>query len=226
MNPADHDYRQLLSLIAHELRSPAAVVAGYLRLLLHNGAQGPPEPERKMIEEASRSCACLLDIVRELDYLADLEETRPSRSHGQVQIFSLCDDVVRAAERAGRAVTFSCADIDRPALVEGDADRLKRALKGLLAAVQRERGARPLSAYGFVSLDNGSRSAVMAIGDASIAFRRDAILASRATSFDRWRGGTGMSLPIACRIVEAHGGCVWSLPADSPGACALSLPLV
>jgi signal transduction histidine kinase len=225
MNPANYEYRQLLSLIAHELRSPAAVVAGYLRLLLKNGAQGLPEPERKMIEEASRSCACLLDIVRELDDLADLEESGPSRSHAQVHIFSLCDEVVRGAVRTGRAVTFSCADIDRPALVEGDADRLKRALNGLVAAVQRERGARPLEAWGFVNLDNGARCAVMALGDAGIAFRRDGILASRGTSFDRWRGGTGMSLPIACRIVEAHGGCVWSLP-DSPGACAVSLPLV
>jgi signal transduction histidine kinase len=33
-----------------------------------------------------------------------------------------------------------------------------------------------------------------------------------------------MSLLIAYRIVEAHGGSVWSL-SQSPGACALSLPL-
>src|SRR5579862_366663 len=63
MKPAGSDYRQLISLIAHELRSPAAVVSGYLRLLLRHSAQNPSEPEpampseQRMIEEANRSCA-------------------------------------------------------------------------------------------------------------------------------------------------------------------------
>jgi signal transduction histidine kinase len=226
MSPADNEYGQLISLIAHELRSPAAVVAGYLRLLLKNSTQSRPEPERKIIEEANRSCARLLHLVQELGDLAGLEESDPFRSRAQVDIFSLFDEVVRAAALAGGAATFSCADIECPAIVEGDAARLKQAFGALVAATQRERGTRPLEACGFVNREHGSRRAVVALGDPGIASRRDDILANRGGAFDRWRGGTGMSLPIAHRIVEAHGGCVWSLPGESHAACALSLPLV
>ena len=65
----DADCHELLSLVAHEIRSPAAVVAGYLRLLLKSPAESERqrreseqqgEPERKIpdgarniIEEAS-----------------------------------------------------------------------------------------------------------------------------------------------------------------------------
>jgi signal transduction histidine kinase len=229
---SEGDCHQLISLIAHELRSPAAVVAGYLRLLLKSSAQSTFAPERKipdtaqtMIEEANRSCGRLLGLVRELGDLAGLEESDAFPSPARVHIFSLCDEVVREAALEGGAVTFSCAAIDRLATVGGDPGRLKQALAAFVAVVLRERGTQPLEVCGFVSRERGSPLALIALGDPGIAARRDDVLANRAVSFDRWRGGTGMSLPIAYRIVEAHGGSVWSLPGESHAACALSLPL-
>jgi signal transduction histidine kinase len=230
MKPADSDYRQLISLIAHELRSPAAVVSGYLRLLARLGARNnPPDPEptmpseQRMIEEANRSCARLLHVVRELDDLAALEERDAFLSSEPVPIFQLFDEVVRAASLEGGTVMFSCADIDRRAVVDGDADRLKRALASFMTAMLRERGGH-LDAQGFVTRDHGflPPRAVLALGGPGLA---NSILASQETSFDRWRGGTGMSLPIACRIIELHGGSVWSLPEEPHATCALSLPL-
>jgi nitrogen-specific signal transduction histidine kinase len=102
---------------------------------------------------------------------------------------------------------------------------LRQALAAFVAVVLRERGTQPLEVCGFVSRERGSPIALIALGDPGIAARRDDVLANRTVSFDRWRGGTGMSLPIAYRIVEAHGGSVWSLPGESHAACALSLPL-
>jgi signal transduction histidine kinase len=230
---SEGECHQLISLIAHELRSPAAVVAGYLRLLLKSSAQsafapGPkiPETAQNMIEEANRSCGRLLGLVRELGDLAGLEESDAFPSPARVHIFSLCEEVVREAAMEGGAVTFSCAAIDRRAIVGGDPGRLKQALAAFVAVVLRERGTQPLEMYGFVSREHGSQRAVIAFGDPGIAARRDDILDCRGASFDRWRGGTGMALPIAYRIVEAHGGSVWALPGESHAACALSLPLV
>ena len=42
-------------------------------------------------------------------------------------------------------------------------------------------------------------------------------------TFDEWRGGVGMTLPIARCIIEAHGGRVLS-PAKSPAESAAASP--
>jgi signal transduction histidine kinase len=225
MSPVDNDCRQLLSLIAHELRSPGAVVAGYLRLLLRNPSS-LPDPERKMIEDANRSCARLLEVVRELGDLADLGGTASLQPFSPVPIFELCDEVVQAAVRAGGAVTFSCADTDRPAVVEGHARRLRQVVGALVAVNQRERGARPFEACGFISREGGPSHAIIAFGDPGIAARPEDLLAHRHAAFDRWLGGVGLSLPIAHHIIEAHRGVLWALPGDSRATCALSLPLI
>ena len=39
-------------------------------------------------------------------------------------------------------------------------------------------------------------------------------------AFDEFRGGMGLALPLARRIIAAHGGTIWSAPAARPGAGA------
>src|SRR5215467_5077582 len=225
MNIPDENCRRLMSLVAHELRSPGAVVSGYLRLLARNTAPSLSEPERRMIDEANKSCGRLLNIASELSELAELSSDEPVRSRQQVQIFSLCGDVVQAAADAGSVVSFSMDERDKGACVEGEAGRLRQALGLLVSVVGRERGATAMTVTGAVSHTSESR-AIVVFGEPADAADLSAVTGFSAHTFDRWRGGTGLSLPIACRIIEAHRGAVWALPTGSRAACALSLPLV
>ena len=134
----DEDCQRLMSLVAHELRSPGAVVAGYLRLLAKNTAPALTEPERKMIDEANKSCGRLLHIAQELSELAELSGEDPVRTWLPVPIFTMCGEVVQSAADAGGAVSFSTHDRDKEACVEGHAGRLRQAL-GLMISVHRTR---------------------------------------------------------------------------------------
>jgi signal transduction histidine kinase len=44
------------------------------------------------------------------------------------------------------------------------------------------------------------------------------------TTFDEWRGGSGLSLAVARRIINAHGGQIWSPGDDVRAAAVIALP--
>jgi len=217
----DDDCRRLMALLAHEMRSPGAVVAGYLRMLKTSGVDLPAR-EQKMIEEANRSCGRLMHIVQELSDLGELETQELSRA--PLAIFTLCDDVVQTVSHEGADVSFVCDDADREAVIEGHEARLKQAVSSLIASLVRERGSAPIEARGFVSRASAP-TALIAFGDPGAVASAADVLKHQQEPFDRWRGGMGLSLPIAHRIVQAHRGVLWALP-GSRATCALSLPLV
>ncbi|HVZ23783.1 MAG TPA: HAMP domain-containing sensor histidine kinase [Vicinamibacterales bacterium] len=219
----DDDCRRLLALLVHEMRSPGAVVAGYLRMLKGPSTTELPGREQKMIEEANRSCGRLLHVVQELSDFAELS-SNGELARAPLPLFTLCDDVVRAASNDGADITFVCEDADRAAMVDGNEARLKQAVGALLAALVRERGSAPIEAHGLVSRDDEPH-ALIAFVEPGGAVTADGVLEHRQMPFDCWRGGMGLMLPIAHRIVEVHRGSLWALP-GSRAACALSLPLV
>ena len=45
------------------------------------------------------------------------------------------------------------------------------------------------------------------------------------TTFDEWRGGCGLSLAVARRIIDRHAGAVWSLAEGPKTAAVVVLPL-
>ena len=224
MSIPDDTCRRLMSLVAHELRSPGAVVAGYLRLLAKNTAPGLTDSERRMIEEANKSCGRLLNIATELSDLAELSGEDPVRSWQPVPIFTLCREVVQAAAQAGGVVSFSMHESDRGTCVEGNAGRLRQAIGLLVSVVGRERGTSALTVTAAVSHASESR-AVVVFGEPADAADMNAVTSASTNAIDQWRGGTGLSLPIAYRIIESHRGAVWALPTGSRGACPLALPL-
>jgi signal transduction histidine kinase len=177
-----------------------------------------------MIEEANRSCGRLLHIVQELSDLGELSQPTVDLSLTPLPVFEICDDVVQDASNEGADVTFICGEQDRAVMVEGNAARLKQAFAALVGSIVRERGSAPVEARGFVCRTAEAR-AVLALGDPGITASVGDLLQEQQRPFDRWRGGMGLSLPIAHRIVEVHRGTIWGLP-GSRATCALSLPLV
>ena len=216
----DEDCHRLMALLAHEMRSPGAVVSGYLRMLKSSSPELPAR-EQRMIDEANRSCGRLMHIVQELSDLGELESQELKRS--PLPVFTLCDEVVQSASDDGADVTFVCDDDDREAMIDGHEARLKQAVSSLIASLVRERGTAPVEARGFVARLSAP-TAVIVFGEPGAMRSADDALKHQTVPFDRWRGGMGLSLPIAHRIVLAHQGALWALP-GSRATCALSLPL-
>jgi len=218
-------YVSALGLVAHELRSPASIVSGYLRLLQQD-SDGLSARQRRMVDEAGRACGRMLTLLQEIGELASVEGTVPVPSPAAAQVFDLCGDVLKSLSTEAENGTTPVLKVHEPgcsATVDGNAAWLKRAFVALMAATAREHRAEALECHGFIGDEDGCPRAVIAFGPCGI-FNRDRLLAHRAT-FDRWRGGTGLSVPIACRIVEVHGGTVWSPPGADSRAVVWALPI-
>jgi K+-sensing histidine kinase KdpD len=219
-------YISALGLVAHEMRSPASIVSGYLRLLQQD-SDGLSARQRRMVDEAGGACGRMLMLLQEIGELASLEGTVLVPSPAAVQVFDVCGDALKSLSADGEnglTPVFTCHEAHGSATVDGHAAWLKRAFVALMAATAREHRAEALECHGFVGDEDGCPRAVISFGPRGVFSSRDHLIAHRDT-FDRWRGGTGQSVPIACRIVEAHGGTVWSPPGADSRAAVWALPI-
>jgi len=60
---ADPKLPELLSVSVHEFRSPVTVVAGYIRMLLKDRAGSLTDQQRRLLEDAEKSCARLSSLL-------------------------------------------------------------------------------------------------------------------------------------------------------------------
>ncbi len=210
---------------SHELRTPLTTIRANLDLAERSDV---PENEREAIladarEEAERMGRLIGDLLS----LARADSGARLEFH-PVELDALLVESVRRQHQAAPHVRMTVAAVE-PAVVEGDADRL-RELFGILL----ENAARYTPAGGSVSarLELRDGRAVVRVEDTGIGL--DA--GDRERVFERlYRGsrartlrpsGTGLGLAIARWIVESHAGTVELSDREGGGTVAeVTFPL-
>jgi signal transduction histidine kinase len=229
VDPSKNPYPPLLSLAVHEFRTPASVVGGYLRMLQKD--QDPPmsERQRRMIEEAEKSCARLVAIVAELSDIGKLDSGMVTLNRQSLDLFSLIEKVAELVHEASdRDVQFKLIGPSSGAQISGDAARLRTAIDAIFRAILREKiGPVTVVAERRSVTVGGQPAAVLIVADEG---RVQEAYAQDAGPFDDQRGGLGLALPLARRVIEGHGGRIWAPAArDSAdrfarGSVIISIP--
>ena len=223
----EHDLLpRAMSLASHELRTPLSVISGYVRMLLKE--QGGPlsEKQRKMLEEADRSCSRMSMLVSEMSDLGKLESGQLQIERRPIDLAALVVELAsRMQEGRDRGVRLEVRGADKPLPIVGDRARLETAVAALVYASLRERGEPGVIVVECSASRDGEPAAVVAIGDEAVIRE----LTQARTPFDEWvRGGLGLALPVARRVVEAHGGVLWAEQHKGDGpriGSALRIPL-
>jgi signal transduction histidine kinase len=223
-------YAQLLSLAAHEFRTPASVVGGYLRMLQRDTESPLGDRQRKMVDEAAKSCARLVALIGELSEIGKLDSNQAAVHEEPLDLFTALPEVASGVhEGKDREVRLQLSGMEAGARLTGDGVRLRAAFGAFLHAILREQ-----PSAGVVVVDRRIvRDATGASAVVTIARDTDVQRAYESTrvAFDEKRGGVGLTLPIARRVVERHGGHVWSLVSSDPddrglkSAVVVSIPL-
>jgi signal transduction histidine kinase len=218
----DPRWPKVLSLTVHELRTPMTVVSGYIRMLLKERGGPLTDAQRHILEEAEKSCARLSALTKELSELSTLEAGTLT-CHKQ-------DIDLRETLRAAVAELPPLADGDVPVELRlpngpltfsGDPVRLAQAFTSVVAGLRRE----VISSGGLVIREQPGSPArwELQIGDAETLAAFDA--EPDRPIFDEWRGGVGLSLAVARRLIDAHGGQLLGPPGGRKAGASILLPL-
>jgi signal transduction histidine kinase len=204
-------YARLLSLAVHELRTPASVVGGYLRMLQRDSDHPLSARQRKMIDEAEKSCARLVALIGEMSEVSKLDAGVAIVKDEAVDLFQLIHDVAEHVHEAeDREVRLDVRGPAAGARMTGDATRLRAAFDAFFRAILREQPGNTTVVADLRRAADGSAVVVVARStDVQRAYE-----APHAV-FDEKRGGMGLALPIACRVVARHRGKIWSPAAEA-----------
>lgn len=219
--------KKFISDVSHDLRTPLAVIRLNLELLRRT-LDSPQHQQR--VEILASQEQHLTRLLSDMMTMLTLDEQsnfqfKPLDLNEVTQL--VIDSQHGAVQHKQQTLTFTHPDDSL--LVQGDEVELERALgKLLINAITYTPKGGDIS----LSLIQHDGSAVIELRDTGIGISPDDLpnifqrffRADRARSLDT--GGTGLGLPIAKRIVEAHGGEIEVESALDAGSCfRVILPL-
>jgi hypothetical protein len=202
------DIGNVLHVLAHELRTPAGIAQGYLRMLMDDRLTDPAD-RRKAIEQAQKAIARVSELASEGSQLATWVERPQDSANQRIDARGLIDRVVAGA--ANGMTLSSHVDIPPAAgdVATIDADALTTALVAVTKATARELRNKPCAIAAHVA----DRAAIeLWIGQED----QFVVLHAGPTAPDAGplaleRGGVGLSLVYAVAVLERHGAAAWTV---------------
>ena len=221
---------QLLSTVAHELRTPLSVVKAVVGTLRDRLAGPMTADQMELIGTADRNVGRLTRLLNNFLDLTRLESRRARINPAAIDPIALVREVaedVRMANR-GRRVVLLYDLPDSSPMVRVDPDMIVQVISNLLDNAMRYARARVL-----VRLTTLADSVEVGVVDdgPGIPPDRFAELFNKFVQLDRPRGGsgykgTGLGLVISREIIQLNGGQIWAENASGRGACfRFTMPL-
>ena len=124
---------------AHEIRNPAAVILGYVPMLLGERLGSLNDSQRKVVGEIGKSAAKLAELAREMSFLARLMEEGHRFQRVPVELGALIKaEIPEVAPALEREVGIHLIDQAPAFTLNGDPGKLREAFNSLMYNHRRE----------------------------------------------------------------------------------------
>ncbi|TAK34409.1 MAG: PAS domain-containing protein [Chloroflexota bacterium] len=218
---------QFISVAAHELKTPVAMMKGYAQVLLRGGGALSP-PHRSMLEAIDRGANRIDNVVQELLDISRLHAGSLELTMEQIDLSELARIVVDRMALTAQKHYIQLVKAE-PVVVQGDHDRLEQVLLNLLSNATKYS---PQGSEVDVAVTVQGNEAVVSVRDHGVGIPKD----KQARIFQRFYsahigtpydfGGMGVGLYISKGIIVRHGGRMWFEGDEHEGATFyFSLPL-
>jgi len=210
---ADVSFAELISKIAHELRSPLTSVKGFSATLVDRWDRFTDEQRLQFVETIHADAERMGRIISEVLDLARLEAGRLELHPNDVQVATIARKAVD--QLPGAPEDRIVVDVDPAVIVHADPERLGHVLTNLVENAVKFSDEGPIT----VSATRAGDSVEIVVTDEGVGIeeeRQGEIFSGPAPSGQRsGPSGTGLGLYLTRRLVEAHSG---SISVDSkPG---------
>jgi len=204
---------ELISTLAHEMRTPLSSIKGYSTALLLEEASFSPETQREFLRIIDQECDVLQDLIHDLLESSVIDagllrlELQPVRLPRLVQ--AVVEDLSRRTQQHHFLVDFA----DDIPIFDADPLRIEQVLRNLLD------NAIKYSPQGGMIVVRGEVQegrVIVSVADQGIGIAPEHLnrLFEKFFRVQSVQGqhvvGSGLGLPIARTIVEGHGGHIWA----------------
>jgi signal transduction histidine kinase len=207
LETTDNLRRELISNVSHDLRTPIALMQGYLELLFKSGIT--PEQQSQYIGIALKHCDQLTQLVKELFELSKLDAGRVQPEKERFSLAELLQDVAQkfALKAAEHNIELKLDARGGAYNVFADIALIERVLENLIDNALRYT---PNGGEVVLRLVNKAESVEVEIADTGIGLEAEDIpfiferyyCANKPTVYSK--NSTGLGLAIVKRILDLH----------------------
>jgi signal transduction histidine kinase len=204
---------ELLSIVAHQIKNPLAVIKGYATLI-KDKTVSEPNLVSEIIQKIHVSACRLIDLLNNLLDLGHIEDGKMHYDFEEIELNKFLKDIAEdfqfVAQQKNLELVFKSTP--QKVLIKGDSYKLSQVFRNLID------NAIKYTEKGFVKIaitrtDTDYKSVLITISDSGMGMSQESI----GKLFQKFvRGaqeeitGSGLGLYIGKQIIEAHQGKIWA----------------
>jgi PAS domain S-box-containing protein len=224
---ADELKSTFISIISHELRTPVALIKGYVGTLRREDADWDPSIVRQSLQVIEEEADRLTQLIDDLLYASRLQAGGLPLNISEVELDQVCQRLVTRFQTQSDLHTFRLDFPEEFPVLRADEERITQVMTNLLSnAVKYSPAGGEITIQGSVT----EKEVIVCVKDLGPGIAPE----DARRIFDRfYRGGdaaartkgAGLGLFLAKAVVEAHDGHIWVDSAVEEGArVCFSLP--
>ena len=213
---ADKNNKELISNISHDLKTPITAIKGYVEGIM-DGVASSPEKIDKYIRTIYNKANDMDKLIDELTFYSKIDTNGIPYNYKVISVVDFFNDCAKEVGLDMESMNIDFYfnnNVDRDTFIVADVEQMKRVVNNIISNSVKymdkndpKIGISLLDEGDFVRIDINDNGIGISSKDLPYIFDR---FYRTDSSRNSSKGGSGIGLSIVRKIVEDHGGRIWS----------------